>query len=984
MASTRQQIDLQLLRERVLRVAREILQELGNEHALRSLCCESHLERDLGLGSLERVELLVRLGAAFHLTLADAAIAQANTIEDIVGAIGKSLRAELASDPAAPPAARDVTGQLADAAQLTRGAEPSSLSEGVPWAETLLDVIYHRARTDAERPHLFLYEGDTPLDPVSFGDLYSNSLRVAQGLRERGIVAGDTVSLMLPTGLEFFFCFTGVLLAGAVPVPIYPPFRVDRIEEYAARQSAILHNAGAKLLITFDRAEKVARLLAPQVRSLSAVVNASDLVATRGETPAAKTLLSGPVTRKGSDLALLQYTSGSTGDPKGVMLTHANLLANIRAIGQAVGVRNDDVGTTWLPLYHDMGLIGAWLVPLYFGLPLAVMSPMDFLSRPERWLRMIHRHRGSLAAAPNFAYELCARKVADEELESLDLSCWRAALNGAEPVQHETVERFITRFARCGFRREAMLPVYGLAETALALAIPPIDRGPRVDTIAREEFRQHGRALPFSARNGDHADASAIRFVSVGRPLAAHDVRIVTADGLDAGERCEGDLWFRGPSATSGYYNNPSATEKLFPAGPPQGGSCAWINSGDRAYFAEGDLFITGRVKDIIIKAGHNIYPHEVELAASRVDGIRKGCVVAFGADGSNSGTERLILAAEVRDPSALRDATRRADLTGAVSAEVASAIGVPPDAMVLLPPGSIPKTSSGKLRRAETRRLYLENRIGTLPAASWIQISRLAAASMLHRAGRAFQALAHVVYGSYAVVVLAILILPAWVLVKFVGNRETVASVTSKTLRLCFALIGVRLRVEGLQNLDKRRPSVIVANHSSYADVLALMAGLGVHYRFVAKIEVMRMPVVGTFMRKLDHLAFDRSDPRSRRGIAAEIEARLRAGESIFVFPEGTFTAQAGVRPFQLGAFKAAVQTGCDVVPVAVSGMRKFLRDGMWLPRRAPVTIQVLPALQPAPDSSAGSAKSGWQEMVRLRDTARDEISRASGEPLL
>ena len=183
---------------------------------------------------------------------------------------------------------------------------------------------------------------------------------------------------------------------------------------------------------------------------------------------------------------------------------------------------------------------------------------------------------------------------------------------------------------------------------------------------------------------------------------------------------------------------------------------------------------------------------------------------------------------------------------------------------------------------------------------------------------------------------VLAILILPAWVLVKLVRNRDSVASITSKTLRLCFVLIGVRLRVEGLQNLDKRQPSVIVANHSSYADVLALMAGLGVHYRFVAKIEVMRMPVIGTFMRKLDHLAFDRSDPRSRRGIATEIEARLRAGESIFVFPEGTFTAQAGVRPFQLGAFKAAVQTGCDVVPVAVSGMRKFLRDGTWLPRRA------------------------------------------------
>jgi fatty-acyl-CoA synthase len=983
MASTSQQLDQELLRGRVLAVAREVLEELGNRHAVETLQCESHLERDLGLGSLERVELLVRLGSAFRLRLADSVVAQADTIEDVVVAIAESLALEVS-------AGGDVSAVLGGLAQvhgagtLQRRTEPGCPAEGVPWAETLLDVFRHRACADADRPHLFLYDGDTPLDPVSFAELYSAGLRVAQALTARGIVPGETVSLMLPTSREFFFCFAGVLLAGAVPVPIYPPFRADRIEEYATRQSAILRNARVRLLITFDRAERLARLLAPQVQSLASVVNAAELVRGPHDSPAPGALPVGPAARKGSDLALLQYTSGSTGDPKGVMLTHSNLLANIRAIGESVGVRNDDVGTSWLPLYHDMGLIGAWLMPLYFGLPLAVMSPMDFLTRPQRWLRVVHQHRGTLAAAPNFAYELCARKVDERDLEGLDLSCWRAALNGAETVQPETIDRFAARFARCGFRREALLPVYGLAETALALTIPPMGREPRVDAIEREPFVRDGRAIPISAAAAEDCQAAGIRFVAVGPPVAGHEVRIVNAEGGDAGERREGELWFRGPSATQGYYNNPAATAELFPAGLPQKGSCAWIDSGDRAYFADGELFITGRAKDIIIKAGHNIYPHEVEMAAARVEGIRKGCTVAFGADGSGSGTERLIVAAEVRDPAVLHDAKRRNDLVGAVSAEVTSGIGVPPDLVELLPQGSIPKTSSGKLRRAETRRLYLEKTLGRPSASAWMQIAKLAIAGALHRVRQALAAAAHALYGLYAALIFFILILPAWGLVKLARSREAAAAITSKALRLYFSAIGTRVRVEGREHLQGAKPCVIVANHTSYADVLLLMAALGVDYRFVAKIEVMRMPLIGTFMRKLGHLAFDRSDPRSRRGVAAQIESQLRAGESVFIFPEGTFTAHEGVRPFQLGAFKAAAATGCPVVPIAVRGMRQFMRDGSWLPRRARITIKILPPLKPSSASSAASAKSGWQEMVRMRDTARSEIANAAGERLL
>src|SRR5208283_809892 len=275
----------------------------------------------------------------------------------------------------------------------------------------------------------------------------------------------------------------GILLAGAVPVPIYPPFRADRIEEYAGRQAAILNNAGVCLLLTFRRAEAVAKLLKPRVKSLLGVVEAEKLLEAAEKAPppapgALPAFISGSRIRKGSDIALLQYTSGSTGDPKGVVLTHANLLANIRAIGDVLELGPGDVGVSWLPLYHDMGLIGAWLTLLLFGVPPAVMSPLAFLTRPERWLKAFQKYGGTISAAPNFAYELCVRKIADKDIEGVDLSRWRAALNGAEPVNPDTLDRFAERFASHGFRREAQLPVYGLAEASLGVTFPPLNRGP--------------------------------------------------------------------------------------------------------------------------------------------------------------------------------------------------------------------------------------------------------------------------------------------------------------------------------------------------------------------------------------------------------------------------------------------------------------------------------------------------------------------------
>jgi fatty-acyl-CoA synthase len=968
------QVDPSAARERVLEVVRALLTELGSEGALPMLGPKSHLDRELGLGSLERVELLARLESDFGVRLPDRVAAEVNTPEELTAAVlaappSASLRAE-------PPSALRTSATV-------QTLHRHAADEGIFAAQTLIDVLRYRAQHDAERAHVHIAEDSDAGDKahtLTFAELYGAAQRCAAELARRGVPPGGRVSLMLPTSRAFFVSYAGILLAGAVPVPIYPPFRADRIEEYADRQAAILNNAGICMLLTFRRAEAVAKLLRPRVRSLDSVIDAEKLLdaADKAPPPAPGALpahLSGARVRKSSDIALLQYTSGSTGDPKGVTLTHANLLANIRSIGEAVQMTSEDVGISWLPLYHDMGLIGAWLTLLHFGTPLFVMSPLAFLTRPERWLWAFHKHRGTITAAPNFAYELCVRKIADKDIEGLDLSSWRAALNGAEPVNPETLERFEQRFAKYGFRREAQLPVYGLAEASLAVTFPPLNRGPRVDLVHRELFTAQGRAEPASD------DPNAIAFVSSGVPVPRHEVRIVDDSGDELPDRTEGFLWFRGPSATSGYFNNQEATGNLFPEGAPAAGEFAWVNSGDRAYRAEGEIFVTGRVKDIIIKGGRNLYPHEVEELASRADGIRKGCIVAFGLKDEDSGTERLVIVAESRES----DPARRSAIAAAVTHEISAGLGLPPDRVELIPPGSIPKTSSGKLRREETRQLYIAGTLTAKKPPAWLQIARLGTAgtarNFFRDTMRALRRGFEILYGVYFIVLFAVWIVPACAGVLLVKDHRAAGRYTSAAVKVLFFLAGLRVRVIGKEHMNTPGAKIYASNHTSSFDVLPLMGALGVPYRFVAKSEVHDMPFIGTFLRKMKHLSFVRSDSNSRREAVEEMEAILRGGESVFVFPEGTFVSEEGVRPFQLGAFHTAVSTGVPIVPVSLAGTRRFLRDGTILPRPTTVTITLLP---PVTASSAATNPSDWHEVVRLRDTVREEIARRSGEPLI
>jgi fatty-acyl-CoA synthase len=958
-----------LVEAQALAVVRQLLAELGGSRGLEELAARgarAHLDRELGLGSIERVELMLRLGDACGVRLPDRVVAEADTIQDLIDAIlrGDSSVNDNRASPVGgapnPGTARSFCGGHPDLEQQIRSAP------------TLTEILRLRGLGEPDRLHIHIYEEDNQVRTITFGELYDRASAVAGELLRQGLEPGQTIGIMLPTCAEFFHTFAGILLAGGIPVPIYPPFRADRIAEYAARQSNILHNAEARFLVTFRQAEGLARLLQPSVPTLRDVLNAQRLASAA---PAADPIRSRwrPVEKlshqaRGEEIAFLQYTSGSTGAPKGVTLTHANLLANIRSIVDGLDLQPEDVAISWLPLYHDMGLIGAWFVPLFFGIPLVVMSPLAFLSRPERWLWAIHRHRGTMSPAPNFGYELCVRKIAEKDLAGIDLSSWRAALNGAEPVHADTIERFVARFAAYGFRREALLPVYGLAEASLAISAPKVGSGYKVDRIERHAFASGGRAVPASP-----GDPSALRFVSAGKPLPNVDVRILGSDGRDADERVEGRLWFRGPSATSGYYRNPDATRALFREG-------GWLDSGDLAFRADGELYITGRAKDVIIKAGRNLYPHEIEDIVGRVPGVRAGCVVAFGAPDERSGTERLVVTAEVRN---MADAKR---VSGEITRAVNEAIGLPPDHVDILPRQAIPKTSSGKLRRSETRRLFLEGKLGKRLPPAWMQVGKLAARNAVPRtwalAKRSARSAIEFVYGVYALSVFALLLIPLWLLISLTSDRRRAARFLRRGTRLMLLAAGVPVRViesELLTGLASSGPWIFALNHSSYLDILVALASLPAGVRFVVKGEIHEMPLFGTMARRTGQFAFDRSDPQARIRQAKDVSAVLERGESVVIYPEGTFTALAGIRPFQLGGFKAAVDTQRPICPVAVRGARQILRDQSYLPRPGRVTVTIGPLV--TPDRAAGD---DWHEVVRLRDRTRDIIARNSREPLL
>jgi amino acid adenylation domain-containing protein len=543
-------------------------------------------------------------------------------------------------------------------------------------AATVVGLLRARA---AERPEqvafTFLADGESEGGRLTYAELDRKAAAIAAALAP-SVPRGERALLLYPPGLDFIAAFFGCLYAGVVAVPAYPPRPNDRSQ---SRLRAIAHDATPRAALTTEA------ILAGAVEPRGLLAVAPELAGLRWiptDTPSAAGQAAVLAEPAPESLAFLQYTSGSTAAPKGVMVSHRNLLHNERMIGAAFGMDEESVVVGWLPLYHDMGLIGNVLQPLHAGGRCVLMSPVAFLQRPMRWLEAISRYRGTVSGGPNFAYELCVRKASPEALAGLDLSSWRVAYNGAEPVRASTLERFAETFAPCGFRPEAFYPCYGLAEATLFVTGGVPGRAPRVESTGQR--------------------------VSCGQVWMGQ--RLVVADPetgteLPGGE--EGEVWLSGPSVAGGYWENPEGTARDFNAFLATGEG-PFLRTGDLGYLAAGELYVTGRLKDLIILRGRNHYPQDVELTAERAHpDLHPGGGAAFAVE--TGGEERLVIVHEV--------ARHRSAGTEAIAEAVRSAVAaeheVQAQEVVLIRQGGLPKTSSGKVQRRLCRDLYLR---GELP----------------------------------------------------------------------------------------------------------------------------------------------------------------------------------------------------------------------------------------------------------------------------
>jgi 1-acyl-sn-glycerol-3-phosphate acyltransferase len=919
------------LSSQLLRVVRDLAIELTPERASMQITLDSNLDRELGFDSLSRVELLLRLERELNVRLPEQAFSTAETPRDLL----------LAARTASPhqPAGHD----RAEPINIVMGAT-DKVPQGI---DTLQDVLSWRAKREPDRTHVLLYEADseTPT-PVSFAALESQAKVLASGLVRRGLEPGQAVSIMLPTSRSYLESFFGVLYAGGIPVPIYPPARPSQLEDHLKRHGNILTNAGARFLITVPEGRTVGRLLKHQVEGLLDVVTPEDLEEDGGSYQ--------PVTPHPDDTALLQYTSGSTGQPKGVILSHANLLANIRAMGEWVNAGSDDVFVSWLPLYHDMGLIGAWLGSLYFAMLAVLMPPTAFLVRPPRWFQTIHKHRGTISAAPNFAYQLALARIDDADLEGLDLSSLRLLFNGAEPISPRTLRSFGERFSRYGLAPEAVSPVYGLAEAAVGLAFPPLGRGPLIDRVQRNPFERAGRAVPAGPED------PALEFVACGRPLMGYEIRIVDDGGRELGDAEVGHLQFRGPSATRGYMNNPEATAKLF--------DVDWLDSGDLAYIREGDVYLTSRVKDVIIRAGRNIYPYELEEAVGDLTEVRKGCVAVFGSRADDE-LERLIVVAETR----LQDPDQHAAIERKIESLAADVCGVNPDDVVIAPPGTVLKTSSGKIRRTACRELYESGRIGSGPGATWRQMVRLWLAGLGNQTRRVARRASAIGYVAWAYLMAGLVLGPAVLAAMVLPEGKSRWHALNRLAGLYLRVARIPVLVQGLENLPADGRCVIVANHASYLDGLLLLACLPEPVAFVAKGELRQKRFARWCLGRIGVQFVERFDPDQGSRDAARLAERAAAGIPLLYFPEGTFTRYPGLLAFHMGAFLSAATNDLPVVPVGIRGTRSVLRSDDWFPRRGPVAVIIDAPLPPAGDD--------WESVLELRNRARAAVLRHTGE---
>jgi fatty-acyl-CoA synthase len=513
---------------------------------------------------------------------------------------------------------------------------------------------------------------DGTTNTYPYADVLVEARRRGAALQQRGFGKGDRIVTVLIESEDFVFTLYGMILAGIIPVPVYPPFRPD-LEQYATNLRHIVETSKCKALITEPLLKS--RLKLDYVEN---VILAEDLAG--GDPEAFRADSIGL-----EDTCFIQYTSGSTAFPKGVVLTHGNLAANCTCfMKEGMKIGPDDVAVCWLPLYHDMGLIGHVFGPTYFNMPAAYMSPYVFIRKPVEWLKLITKYKGTISFAPNFAYGLCASRI--KKLDGLDLSSWRVAGCGSEPISYDVLKKFGERFAPAQFDPNAFLCAYGMAESSLAVSFSAVGGGVRADHVDSVALYENGIAEP-------RPEGDRIAIVNCGKPFCEHDLRVVDKNGDALPERRVGEIVTRGPSVMQGYYDNEEATADTLRDG--------WLHSGDLGYIADGDLYVCGRQKELIIIAGRNYYPQDIEWAVGSLPSIRTGNVVAFGV--AKEDAESVVVVAETRSPK-----RKWEQLTLDVRKIVHDAVGIRLGAVMMAPPGTLPKTSSGKLQRRKTKDLYL------------------------------------------------------------------------------------------------------------------------------------------------------------------------------------------------------------------------------------------------------------------------------------
>jgi len=531
------------------------------------------------------------------------------------------------------------------------------------------------------------------------------------------------------------------------------------------------------------------------------------------------------------------------------------------------------------------------------------------------------------------------------------------ALNGAEPVSSATLERFATRFASCGLRRQAITPVYGLAECSVGLAFPPLECGPRIDIIRSEPFASDGKAEPATS-----FDADTLSIPACGHALPGHEIRIVDEAGIELPERHIGRLEFRGPSATAGYYRHPEATHKLLHDG--------WLDSGDHAYMAQGEVYITGRIKDLIKRGGRSLYPYDLEEAIGNLPGIRKGCVAVFASPDPATGSERLVIMAETRE----RDESARTQLRHMLNQTAIEVIGTPADDIALVPPHTVLKTSSGKIRRLASRQAYEHGTLEKPAAMPWLRTVRFVANVMLAHTAIGMRHIAAWVYGCYAWIIFSALALPCCGLVMLLQRPTLGRRLARFGARLLFRLTGVPIAAEGIDRLP-RQPHMLLVNHASYLDAIVLTAVLPSvpGYAYAAKGEFAQQAVMRSLMSGLGTIFIERSDVRRSTEEVERMATALGRGENIVVFPEGTFRREAGLKPFHSGAFIAAAKAGVSIAVGGLRGTRAALRSGTWLPRRSIFEFEVGQVFAPA--------SADWSATVRASAAARAAMAALCGE---